>query len=134
VTRPELGPVQALLLGAILGTMTKLDDEEGVLSDVMPVTDEQGFTDTVLATGARGERLVVSVRPASVSPAQERHLRRLAEGDGWTQPKDQRGLPALLALEGLGLAEHPASGWGAWRITHAGRRWLEGRDDDRPGD
>ena len=130
MSRDELGPVQALLLGAILGSMTKLEDEEGVLSDVKPVTDGQGFTDTLLATGAKGERLVVSVRPATLSLAQERHLRRLnREGDDWTLLNDQRTGPALRALEGLGLAEHPPSEWGAWRITRAGRSWLGGRPE-----
>jgi hypothetical protein len=133
VSRPELGPVQALVLGAFLGTLTKLEREEGVLTDVEPVTDEQGFTDTILAS-ADGERLVVRVRPASVSPAQERHLRQLAAlDDGWFQPNDGRGLPAFLALERLGLAEHPDSGWGAWRITPAGRRWVDRKIPRPPG-
>jgi hypothetical protein len=68
VTRPELGPVQALVLGAVLGTLTKLEGEEGVLADVKPVTDEQGFTDTILAAGSTGgERLVVRVAAPGVA-------------------------------------------------------------------
>jgi hypothetical protein len=128
VSRPELSPTQALVLGVVMGALDKLGREEGVLTDVDPVTDEQGFTDTVLATDSgSGERLVVRVVPAVVSAAQERHLRRLAalEDGDWMQPKDGRGLPALLALERLGLVEHPESGWGAWRITPAGRRWVD---------
>ena len=128
MSRDELSPVQALVLGVVMGALDRLEREEAVLADVKAVTDEQGFTDTILASGSvTGERLVVSVVPAVVSPAQEQHLQRLAalEDGDWMQPKDGRSLPALLALERLGLVEHPSSGWGAWRATSAGRRWLD---------
>ena len=70
MSRPELSPDQAILLGSVLATLTKLAPI-GVLKSVEPVTDEQGWTDTILMTGVDGERLVLRLTTHDVAEVLE---------------------------------------------------------------
>lgn len=52
---------QALVLGGIMGSLMQ---QQYLLIEVEPITDEQGFTDEIRIVGKQsGERLIVRVTP-----------------------------------------------------------------------
>ena len=70
MSRPELTSAQAILLGSILATLVKLTPV-GILEEVEPVTDEQGWTDTILMKETLGDRLVLRLTTHDVAEVLE---------------------------------------------------------------
>ena len=69
MTREPLTELQALVTGAILGSLMKAT-EHGFAIVPEPITDEQGFTEKIRVKGVRtgDEVLVVVMREAELPP------------------------------------------------------------------